>query len=314
MEQFIPDTFFKEEELCGHIVTAKTKKLWATQLGCLQELKRICEKHNISFFASGGTLIGAVRHKGFIPWDDDLDVMMPYEDYVRFCEVAPRELPQPYFFQNYQTEPGFGPAMSRIRNSETTGCTSYDLSMADGHYNCGIFIDIFPLFGIESGRWGFLKQKFLINFWKRTIAGYEIKRMAHQGGWKWTVKKYFHPNALLWDFIGLFTDHVSVSKKLMKACSSAKNYEQVGILSFGNFAKRFIWNKEWFDELIVLPFEFTDIACPKAYDPILQTQYGNYMEFVKGSQFHTMVLCDPDTPFKEKLSDKFIYKEKSHTK
>jgi phosphorylcholine metabolism protein LicD len=92
----------------------------------------------------------------------------------------------------------------------------------------------------------------------------------------------------------------------MKVCSSAKNYEQVGLLSFSGFLKRFIWNKEWFNERIILPFEFIDIACPKAYDPILRTMYGNYMEFVKGSQVHTMVLCDPDTPFKKKLSEKFI--------
>lgn len=301
----IDNSFYREETLCGHLVTEQTKKLWAVDLGCLMELKRICEKYDIRYFAFGGTLLGAVRHKGFIPWDDDLDVMMSYGDYVRFCEVAPRELSHPYFFQNYQTEPGFGPAMSRIRNSDTTGCTSYDINMADGNYNCGIFIDIFPFFGIECGRWGLLKQKFLINFWKRAIAGYEVKRKAKQGGWKWTIKKYFHPNALLWDFLGLFTDHVGASKRLMEVCSSAKNYEQVGLLSFSGFLKRFIWNKEWFNEHVILPFEFTDIVCPKAYDPILRTMYGNYMEFVKGSQVHTMVLCDPSTPFKKKLSDKF---------
>lgn len=300
----IDNSFYKEETLCGHLVTEQTKKLWATQLGCLQELKRICAKHNLLFFASGGTLIGAVRHKGFIPWDDDLDVMMSYEDYVRFCEVAPRELSHPYFFQNYQTEPGFGPAMSRIRNSETTGCTSYDISMADGNYNCGVFIDIFPLFGIECGRWGLLKQKFLINFWKRAIAGYEIKRKAKLGGWKWTIKKHFHPNALLWNFVNLFIDHVGVSKKLLNVCASAKSYSQMGLLSFTGFNPKLIWNRDWFDDIITLPFEFTEIPCPKEYDPILRTQYGDYMKFVKGGQIHTMALCDPDTPFKDKMSNK----------
>ena len=99
MEQSIPGDFFKEEELCGHLVTTQIKKLWSVQLGCLQELKRICEKYDIMFFASGGTLLGAVRHKGFIPWDDDIDVMMFYDDYVRFCEYAPKEIKSPYFFQ-----------------------------------------------------------------------------------------------------------------------------------------------------------------------------------------------------------------------
>jgi lipopolysaccharide cholinephosphotransferase len=299
----IPQDFYKEEELCGHIVTAKTKKLWATQLGCLQELQRICAKHDILYFASGGTLIGAVRHKGFIPWDDDLDVMMPYEDYVRFCEVAPRELSHPYFFQNYQTEPGFGPAMSRIRNSETTGCTLYDINMADENYNCGVFIDIFPLFGIENG-WKRLKQKWSLKIWKVIITGSEIKRMASQGGWKWTLKKWLHPKVWLWNFVNLFVDHVGASKKLLNVCAGAKSYSQMGLLSFTGFNPKLIWNKEWFDEIITLPFEFTEIPCPKEYDPILRTQYGDYMKFVKGGQIHTMALCDPNMPYKKKLSER----------
>jgi lipopolysaccharide cholinephosphotransferase len=178
--------------------------------------------------------------------------------------------------------------------------------MADGNYNCGIFIDIFPLFGIECGRLRLLKQKFFIYLWKSAIAGYEIKRMAKKSDWKLKIMKYFHPYVLLWNFLGLFTDHVGVSKRMMKACSSAKNYEQIGLLSFSFFEKRFIWNKEWFDELVIMPFEFTDIACPKDYDPILRTTYGNYMKFVKGCQVHTMVLCDSSTPFKMKMSENFI--------
>jgi len=142
---------------------------------------------------------------------------------------------------------------------------------------------------------------FLINFWKRTIAGYEIKRTTKQRGWKWTIKKHFHPNALLWNFVNLFIDHVGVSKKLLNVCASAKSYSKMGLLSFTGFNPKLIWNKEWFDEIITLPFEFTEIPCPKEYDPILRTQYGDYMKFVKGGQIHTMALCDPDTPFKEKL-------------
>lgn len=302
MQQQVPDSFFQEEKICGHMVTAKTKKLWAVQLGCLQELKRICEKYKILFFASGGTLLGAVRHKGYIPWDDDIDVMMFYDDYVRFCEVAPKEMKSPYFFQNFKTEPGFGPALSRIRNINTTGCTSYDYAIADGKHNCGIFIDIFPLFGIEDRKILYCIQKTKITLWKYVIAGYESKKRASISGW--TIKKMLSPYIWWWNIISLFTNHEGVSRRYLNACASARSYKQMALLSFTGFNPKLTWNREWFDAVIPMQFEFTDIPCPKGYDPILRTQYGDYMKFVKGGQIHNMVLCNPEKPFYECLTDK----------
>ena len=299
MRHQTPDYFLQEEELCGHFVTAETKKLWAVQIECLQELKRVCEKYKLRYFACGGTLLGAVRHKGFIPWDDDIDVLMLYDDYKVFCEVAPKEIVHPFFFQNFKTEPGFGPAMSRIRNSETTGCTSYDYAMADGNYNCGIFMDVFPLFGIEDRLFPSICQKTMISFWRHAIAGYETKRMAHLNGWN--LSSFFNPNVWCWSIVGLFINHLNASKRFLKACASAKSYKQMSLLSFAGFNPKLIWNKEWFDEGISLPFEFVDVTCPKAYDSVLRTQYGDYMKFVKGGQVHTMVLCDPETPFSERM-------------
>ena len=91
--------FFEEEVRCGHTVTSQIKKLWSVQIACLEQLKQICERHNIRYFVSGGTLLGVIRHKGYIPWDDDLDVVMFKEDYDRFCQVAPNELPPPMNFK-----------------------------------------------------------------------------------------------------------------------------------------------------------------------------------------------------------------------
>lgn len=306
MEWLVPNEFLNEEMRSGHLVTKDVKELWLVELGCLKVLDDLCKKHDIVYYAGGGTLLGAIRHKGFIPWDDDIDVFMDYANYLRFCSIAPQELKDPFFFQNYMTENGFGPGFSRIRNSETTGCTQYDYSMASPDYNCGIFIDIFPLFGVERNKFRALFQRYRIGFWRRGFIGYEIQRIFRNGGNESSVK--FNKHVIVWRILSIIFDHKSISQRFLKACSSAKKYDKIGLLSFSGLNQRFIWDKAWFEETTILPFEFTEIPCPKAFDPVLRTMYGDYNIFVKGGQIHTMTVCDTKTPFRIKLQEKF----KSH--
>ena len=81
--------FFREEERCGYLITEKMKRVWAVQLAMVDEVERICRKYGLRYFADSGTLIGAVRDRGYIPWDDDIDLAMLREDYDRFVKVAP---------------------------------------------------------------------------------------------------------------------------------------------------------------------------------------------------------------------------------
>ena len=91
MLQF-PAEFFEREVKDGYLVGEVLKKAWAVQLGILHEIDTICAKYGLTYFAYWGTLIGAVRHQGFIPWDDDLDIAMPRPDYMKFLEVVMDEL------------------------------------------------------------------------------------------------------------------------------------------------------------------------------------------------------------------------------
>lgn len=95
------DKFFLGEEREGFYVEEKMKRAWAAQMEVLTELDRICKKEGIRYFAESGTLLGAVRHKGFIPWDDDIDIAMTRDAYHKLFQAAPRELPKGWILRDW---------------------------------------------------------------------------------------------------------------------------------------------------------------------------------------------------------------------
>lgn len=125
------------------------KQVWFAELQLLEKFIDICNKHGLSYQLVGGSLLGAIRHKGFIPWDDDIDVGMLRPDYDRFVQLAKNELEAPFFLQTPLTDPGRNIDYVQIRNSATT---AIDLRYVDDHntFNQGIFIDIFPIDGVGS--------------------------------------------------------------------------------------------------------------------------------------------------------------------
>lgn len=123
------------------IDNATLKKLKDTELEILGEIDRICRKNNIEFFLTGGTLLGAVRHKGFIPWDDDLDIGMMREDFIRFTKAVKEDLNNKYFFDYFDTDKKYHLPFAKVRKNNTT----FDEEMSKNYDNHkGIFVDIFP--------------------------------------------------------------------------------------------------------------------------------------------------------------------------
>lgn len=118
--------------------------LQKVELELLKVFIEICEKLNLNYFLVCGSALGAARHGGFIPWDDDMDVGMYRKDYNKFMELAPALLPEGIFLQNYKTDPQFPQVFAKLRNSNTT---YIEKSMSHLHINHGIYIDIFPLDG-----------------------------------------------------------------------------------------------------------------------------------------------------------------------
>lgn len=117
------------------------RRLWDVELGILHEFERICQMYDLTYFGAYGTALGAIRHQGFIPWDDDIDVAMPRADYERLIEVAPGELEEQFALLEPRTTKGYVMPFAKLTRADTTFVEATD---QDRTYKSGIFIDIFP--------------------------------------------------------------------------------------------------------------------------------------------------------------------------
>ena len=118
------------------------------QLSILEEVDRICKKHGIGYWLDGGSLLGAVRHGGFIPWDDDIDIGMTKSDLERFEKIAPAELPETLFLQTRRSDPAHKSSVVKIRDRNSLYIEDADFFKSD--YEKGLFIDIFPFVSCPS--------------------------------------------------------------------------------------------------------------------------------------------------------------------
>lgn len=146
------------------------------QLSILEDIDRICRKHGISYWLDGGSLLGAVRHGGFIPWDDDIDIAMPLEDSRRFADVAPAELRDGLALQTPETEHTREPIM-KVRDLNSfyvEGCEDFSLN-----YSKGLFVDIFPMIDYPD-----VSKRFCKKYGKGMSKCYSILHHSHQYSWR----------------------------------------------------------------------------------------------------------------------------------
>ena len=136
----------QDEIRSGFLVTTDRKKIWQKEMEILQIVDSICDKYGIQYYIDGGTLLGAVRHGGFIPWDDDIDLVMLRPDYNRFQEIAIKEVVYPYFFRSNYTDKRILP-MCKVVDERTSAIEYVD----DFELHQGIFVDIFPVDVAEDG-------------------------------------------------------------------------------------------------------------------------------------------------------------------
>ena len=170
------------------------KELQEMMLNMLVDIDLMCRKHGICYYLTAGTLLGAVRHQGFIPWDDDADIMMPRKDYDRFLAIAEKELDSRYFVQYHKTEPYYRHTFAKIRRNGTA-CIIQNHRHIPMHQ--GIFIDIFPLENAPS-------SKLMLNciWWIGSVAdklcAFSVSKLPSNYNWllpvKWIFECAFKPS------------------------------------------------------------------------------------------------------------------------
>ncbi len=283
------------ENTFGFQISEKRKKIWKVQLDLFDVLYSVCRKHGLSLFASDGTLLGAVRHKGYIPWDDDMDFILFRKDYQKLCDVAKEEFQDPYFFQTTYTDNLFR-IHAQLRNSKTTALIHGDYAT---HFNHGIFIDIFVLDGIledEAER----KEEFSkVRKLKQRLSHANVSRIGAKNPLKRFVGNCLLPfDKLYVSLLGGKDKLLSEVEKYLDQECNAETCDLVGNVMFDDIAVK-PFRKEWFSETIMLPYEDRMIPCPIGYDSILKQVYGDYMTPQRAPSAHGETFFDLENGYRK---------------
>ena len=266
------------------------------QMELLQFVDFVCSKYNIKYYAMGGTLLGAVRHQGFIPWDDDIDIAMFRPEYERFVHLASQEIVPPFFIQSPETEKDYALFHIKIRNSESTCAVKYDFEFT---YNKGVFIDVFPIDSIPDNSTD--KAELLKGV-------HDFRRLLDVGArhfWYWQGKEKGNKVILSEEEKNRMINYVRektipvVCKEFDAFCSKYDEYETeyCGVLALELTSERFFWKRSWFTTQCLLPFEYLHIKCPYDYHEMLRKTYGDYSSFVQGGALHGKMIFEPDIPY-----------------
>lgn len=240
------------------------RNLQMIQLEMLIEVDRICEKCDIKYNIIAGTLLGAVRHKGYIPWDDDADVALLRSEYEKFRDACITELDQTrFYFQDHRNTKGYRWGYGKIRRKNTLFLREYQEHMP---YEQGVFIDVFPLDGVPDN----YLMRCLNNFHCfciRKILWSEVGRFAAKSffmrAWYHLLSKVSRERVL--DYYDKFVVH------------SAKNTTMVRILLFPTPNRSFGYYRKWYENSAKIEFEKQYFWAIKDYNEYLSFKFGDYM-------------------------------------
>lgn len=281
--------FFEKETRCGFEVPVMMKRAWAAELEVFQVVSDICRKNGIRYYASSGTLLGAVRHKGFIPWDDDIDLCMKREDYQRLINILPAQLPDGFCMHGIHAS---------VHDGERTTVDSlfHVVVTADRHlwdmneyiqYFHGypfhaVGIDIFPLDYVPRDRGMFEGQLYIVDFAQALVK--EWDELDRCGQLEYSLGEFERASGIR---IPLEDYEYHLWNAVDRVASLCHEEEGDALVDYPFYhTMRGELKKEWYDDVVWLPFENTEVAVPVRYGEALTAYFGDYMEPVRGASLH----------------------------
>lgn len=250
----------------------------------LKEIIIVCEKLQLRYYIMGGSLIGAIRHKGFIPWDDDIDIAMPREDYETFLKEAKSLLPEHLFLQSIWSDSEFLQCFAKVRNSNTT---FVEIPVKNQKMHHGVFVDIFPLdYYPEDPK---LQKKYERKkklYYRRIVAKMEFDtRKSFKNKLGDVLIKLLFPS---WRSV------LKKQDKLYRSVPKSNLFTKTGGY------KNEVIPVSWYGEGTTVTFEDLQVKAPKQYDKLLTHIYGEYMVLPpkeKQVGHHYTAIMDLEKPY-----------------
>ena len=245
------------------------RRVQMEQLDILREIHRVCAENDIPYFLDSGTLIGAIRHKGFIPWDDDIDIGMLREDYDRFSEIAPEALGEDFYWQTWKRDPGYALPFGKVRKRNTVCIEEKSGNVSE----CGFYVDVFPYDNAPSdgaaqqklfGKCLFLQRCLLMKHgYKPWMSNGKVRIKARIG-------------YIPYQTVSAFCSHDKMVEKFERYVyeipKSDAVYENVG----SHYSH--IYRREWLSEVKEGLFEGEMFYIPVNTHERLREEYGDYMQ------------------------------------
>lgn len=273
--------FFEKEERCGFTIEPMMKSVWAAQLEVLEKIDRICKENGIKYFADWGTLLGAVRHKGFIPWDDDMDICMLRPDYLRFIQVIDNYTDELKWDGIYNNE-NWPTNVTRVVNFRGFNIEREFLKQYHGcPYEVGV--DIFPVDYVPRDKGLEEEQKEVI---RQIATAIDLKARGDRAQYERLIRQIEHTCQIEFEDADPSQQELMILMDEVEGLYGESDADYVTAMHRLVNGQDYYVEKADYGEVVMCEFENVRVPIPVGYDNILKLKYGNYMEMINTGGSH----------------------------